>query len=129
MVSSVLGCLVGTSPSSAQSSSAAQQVCNDRTQLNSAVSTVADDLHSRNFSKAKNDLPAVKDAVNSLVTSAKNLKSQTAQKLDSKIDHLKSTVEQLKDSRSLRGLRTSFASFKSQDHSISNQIGDDLKCS
>lgn len=109
--------------------SASQKVCDDRTQLNSAVSTVTDDLRSGNFGKAKDDLPAVRDAVNSLKKSAKELTSQESQALQPQIDNLKKTAANLKNATSLSDLQTGFSSLKAQIQSIDPQIGETLKCS
>ena len=114
---------------SSPSASASQKVCNDRMQLSSAVSTVIDDLRSGNFGKAKDDVPAVRDALNSLSQSAQDLKSEESQSLSPQIDNLKETVTNLKDSSSLSDLQSGFTSLKSQVQSISNQISQTLKCS
>jgi chromosome segregation ATPase len=115
--------------SSSPAPSASQKVCDDRTQLNNAVSTVSDDLHSGNFAKAKDDLPAVRDAVNSLKKSAKELASQESQALKPQIDNLKKTAANLKNATSLSDLQTGFSSLKAQIQSIDPQIGQTLKCS
>jgi uncharacterized phage infection (PIP) family protein YhgE len=110
------------------STSASQKVCNDRAQLSSAVTTVIDDLHSGNFGKAKDDVPAIRDALNSLSQSAQTLKSEESQSLSPQIDNLKETVANLKGSSSLSDLQSGFNSLKSQVQSISNQISQTLKC-
>jgi hypothetical protein len=115
--------------SSSPSTSASQNVCNDRVQLNNAVSTVINDLHSGNFGKAKDDVPAVRDALNSLGQSAQDLKSEESQALSPQIDNLKNTVANLKNSTSRSDLQSGFNSVKSQLQSISNQISQTLKCS
>jgi cytochrome c556 len=115
--------------SSSPSASASQKVCNDRQQLSNAVSTVIDDLQSGSFGKAKDDVPAVRDALNSLSQSAQELTSEESQALSPQIDNLKKTVANLKNSSSLSDLQSGFNSLKSQLQSISNQISQTLKCS
>jgi hypothetical protein len=122
------GCLLAAC-GSGHSASASQSICNDRTQLRNAVSTVAGDLRSGNFSKAKDELPAVRDALNSLSQSAQELKAQVSQTLRSPIDNLNSAVANLKDSKSLSDLLSGIDSIGSQVDAISSQIGDTLKCS
>ena len=119
------GCLLvacGSSPS------AAQQVCSDRANLKSSVSTVVDDLSAGNFSKAKDDLPAVKDAFNALKDSAQNLTSEQSQALKPQIDNLKSTVTNLENSKSRSEVRSGLVTLRSQVQSISNEIGSTLNC-
>jgi uncharacterized phage infection (PIP) family protein YhgE len=123
-----IGCLLAACGSS-PSASASQAVCKDRTQLSNTVSTFAADLRSGNFSKAKDDLTAVRDALNSLSQSAQELKAQESQTLKSPIDNLKSAVTNLKDSKSLSDLTSGIDSIRSQVDAISSQIGDTLKCS
>lgn len=108
--------------------SASQKVCNDRAALGSAVSTVVDDLKSGNFGKAKDDVPAVGDAVDSLSQSAKGLKSAESQALSPQLDNLKKTAANLKNPTSLAELQSDFSSLKSQIQSISTEIGETLKC-
>lgn len=115
--------------SSTPAPSASEKVCNDRTQLSNAVSTVVNDLKSGNFGKAKDDLPAVRDAVDNLSESAKELTSEQSQALSPQIDNVKSTASGLKDASSLSELQSGFSSLRSQLQSLSNQIGDNLKCS
>jgi hypothetical protein len=115
--------------SSSPSTSASQKVCSDRVQLSSAVSTVIDDLRSGNFGKAKDDVPAVSDALNSLSQSAQDLRSEESQSLSPQIDNLKETVTNLKDSTSVSDLQSGFDSLRSQLQSISNEISQALKCS
>ena len=109
--------------------SASEKVCNDRSQLNNAVSTVVDDVKAGNFGKAKDDLPAVRDAVDSLSQSAKELTSDESEALSPQIDNLKKTAANLKDPASIADLQSGFSSLKSQIQSISTQIGETLKCS
>ncbi len=123
----LVGCLLAAC--SSPSVSASQKVCNDRAQLSSSVSTVVDDLRSGNLSKAKDDLPAVRDALNSLSQSAQQLKAQETQALKPQIDNLKNSVANFKNSKSLSDLQSGLASIRSQVESISSQIGDTLKCS
>jgi uncharacterized phage infection (PIP) family protein YhgE len=108
---------------------AAQQVCSDRSQLSSAVSSVANDLRSGNLSKAKDDLPAVHDAFDSLTKSIEQLATEQRQSLSPKIDELKSSVSGLKNSDSLSSLTTDLRSVRSQVQSISQQVEDGLHCS
>ena len=123
-----IGCLLAACGSS-PSASAAQKVCNDRTQLSNAVSTFAGDLRSGNFSKAEDDLSAVRDALNSLSQSAQELKAQESQTLRSPINNLKSAITNLKSSKSLSDLTSGIDSIRSQVDAISTQIADTLKCS
>jgi predicted nucleic acid-binding Zn-ribbon protein len=109
--------------------SASQEVCNDRAQLQNTASTVIDDLRSGNFSKARDDMPAVRDAVNSLSQSAQQLKSEESHSLGPQIDNLKTTITNLMNSTSLSDLRAGFNSLKTQLQSISNQISQSLRCS
>jgi hypothetical protein len=111
------------------SASAAQTVCNDRAQLSKTVSTVVADLRAGNFGKAKDDVPAARDALNSLSKSARELKAQESQSLSPQIDNLKKTVTGLTDSTSLSDLLTGIESFTSQLQSVVNQIDQTLKCS
>ncbi len=104
-------------------------MCNDRAQLGNAVSTVVDDLKSGNLGKAKDDVPAVSDALESLSQSARELKSEESQSLSPQIDNLKKTATGLKDSNSLPDLLAGFDSLKSQLQSIGDQISQNLKCS
>ena len=122
----LVGCLLvacGSSPS------AAQQVCSDRANLKSAMATVVENLRAGKFSAAKNDVPVVKDALNSLKESAKNLQSQQAQALQPQVDTLKSTLANLENAKSLSELRTGLESASSQVQSISNEIVSALNCS
>lgn len=114
--------------SSSPAASASQQVCNDRAQLKSDVSTVVNDLKSGNFGKAKDDLPAVRDAADSLSQSAKGLKSEESETLSPQIDNLKTTASELKSASSLADLQSSFSSLRSQLQSMSTQISQTLKC-
>ena len=126
MVLAVAGCLLvacGSSPS------AAQQVCSDRANLKSAMTTVVEKVRQGNFTAAKNDVPAVKDALNSLRQSAKNLQSQQAQALQPQVDTLKSTLANLGNATSLSELRTGLESASSQVQSISDEIVSTLNCS
>ena len=121
----LVGCLLvacGSSPS------AAQQVCSDRANLTSSVSTVVSDLRAGNFSKAKNDLPAVMDALNSLKDSAQKLQSEQAQTLKPQIDNLRSAVTNLENATSVSELRSGLESLRIQVQSISNEIGSALQC-
>jgi hypothetical protein len=111
------------------SPSASQQVCNERSQLNSAVSTVGTDLRSGNLSKAKDDLPAVHQAFNMLKNSVQQLAGEQREALTPQIDTLKSTVSGLKYSDSLTSLTAGISSAETQAQSISRQIGDTLHCS
>ncbi len=115
--------------SSSPPPSASQTVCNDRTQLSSAVSTVVDDVHAGNFGKAKDDLPAIRDAVNSLSESIQGLKSEESKALSPQIGHLKETADNLKSPSSLSDLQSTFNSFKEQLQTIGNQITQTLNCS
>jgi predicted nucleic acid-binding Zn-ribbon protein len=115
----------GSSPSA----SASQKVCDDRAQLSNAISTVVDDLRSGNFGKAKDDVPAVSDALDSLSQSARELKSEESQSLSPQIDNLKKTATSLKDSTSLSDLLSGFDSLKTQLQSVGDQISQNLKCS
>ena len=115
--------------SSSPAASASQKVCSDRTQLSNAVSTVVNDLKSGNFGKAKDDLPAVRDAVDSLGQSAQELTSEQSHTLSPQIDDLKKTAENVKNATSLSDLQSSFRSLRTQLQSISSQIGQTLKCS
>lgn len=108
---------------------AAQQVCDDRSQLNTAVTTVVNDLRSGNFSKAKSDLPAVTDSFDTLRASVENLSAEQSQSLKPQIDKLKHTVSSLRGSSSFNDLVNSIDSVWNQAKSISQQIGDSLKCS
>lgn len=123
-----VGCLLAACGSSS-AASASQTVCNDRAQLSKAVSTVVDDLRSGNFSKAKDDVPAVRDALNSLSQSARELKSQESQSLSPQIDKLKKTATSLKDSSSVSDLLSGLSSLESQFQSVGSQINQSLKCS
>ena len=126
IVLTLVGCLLvacGSSPS------AAQQVCSDRANLKSAMTTVIEDLRAGKFSAARNDVPAVKDAFNSLRQSAKNLQSQQAQALQPQVDKLKSTLANLENAKSLSELRTGLESANSQIQTISNEIVSTLNCS
>ena len=123
----LFGCLLaacGSSPASAS-----QTVCNDRAQLSQAVSTVVDDLRSGNFGEAKDGVPAVRDALNSLSQSARELQSQESQSLSPQIDKLKKTATGLADSTSLSDLLSGLESFASQLQSVGDQINQTLKCS
>lgn len=122
-----VGCL-SAACSSSTSTSASQKVCNDRAQLSSAISTVGDDLQSGNFSKAKDDLPAVQHALNSLNQSAQQLRSEEGQALSPQVDNLKKAVTNLGNSRSLSDLQAGLSSIKSQAESIGSQVGDAVKC-
>ena len=123
-----VGCLLAACGSSS-SASASQTVCNDRAQLNKAVSTFVDDLRAGNFSKAKDDVPAVRDALNSLSQSARELTSQESQALSRQIDDLKKTATSLADSTSLSDLLSGLSSIESQFQSVGSQIRQTLKCS
>ena len=123
-----VGCLLAACGSS-PAASASEKVCNDRAQLGNAVSTVVDDLKSGNFGKAKDDVPAISDALQSLSQSARELKSEESQSLSPQIDNLKKTARGLKDSNSLPDLLAGFDSLESQLQSIGDQISQNLKCS
>jgi len=128
----VLGLAFAALPLSACGSSAptaAQQVCNDRSNLNSAVSTVVSDVHSGDFSKAKDNVSAVTEAFDNLLKSAQQLSSEQSKSLSPQIDQLKNTVSGLKDSSSLSDLLNGIDSARTQVQSISKQIGDSLNCS
>ena len=119
----------GGSSGTSTPATASQKVCEGRTQLSSAVSNLADDLRAGNFSKAKDDLPAVRDALDSLSTSAQDLKSEESHALSPQIDALKNSIATLKNSSSLSDLQSGFHSIKAQAQSISSQIEGTLKCS
>jgi uncharacterized phage infection (PIP) family protein YhgE len=123
-----VGCLLAAC-GSGPSASASEKVCSDRAQLSNAVSTVVDDLKSGNFAKAKDDVPAVSDALNSLSQSAGELKSEESQSLSPQIDKLKKTATSLKDSGSLSDLLSGIDSLVSQLQSVGDQISQHLKCS
>lgn len=126
IVLTLVGCLLvacGSSPS------AAQQVCSDRANLKSAMTTVVENVRAGKFTAAKNDVPAVKDAFNSLRQSAENLQSQQAQALQPQVDTLKSTLTNLGNAKSLSELRTGLESASTQVQSISNEIVSTLNCS
>jgi len=128
IVLAFLSCLLAAC-SSSPTVSASQKVCNDRAQLRNAVSTVIDDLRSGNFSKAKDDAPAVRDAVNNLSQSAQELKSEESQALRPEIDSLKAAITNLTNATSLSDLQSGFNSLKTQAQSINSQITETLKCS
>ena len=109
--------------------SAADQVCSDRSQVTSAISSVANDLRSGNFTKAKDDLSAVRSAFESLSQSVDQLATEQRQALSPQIDNLKATISGLKSSDSLSSLTTSLNSARSQLQSIGQQIGNSLNCS
>lgn len=111
------------------SPSAADQVCSDRTQLNGAVSSVTSALRSGNLSKAKDDVPAVRDAFDNLKDSVSQLAGEQRQALQPQIDNLKNTVSSLKDADSISSLASGLSSAASQIQSISQHIGDSLNCS
>jgi predicted nucleic acid-binding Zn-ribbon protein len=115
----------GSSPSA----SASQKVCDDRAQLSNAVSTVVNDLKSGNFGQAKDDVPAVREALDSLSQSARELKSEESQSLSPQIDNLKKTATNLRDSNSLSDLLSGIDSLTSQLQSVGDQISQNLKCS
>jgi predicted nucleic acid-binding Zn-ribbon protein len=123
-----VGCLLAACGSS-PSASASEKVCSDRSQLSNALSTVVNDLKSGNFGKAKDDVPAVRDALDSLSQSARELKSEESQSLSPQIDNLKKTATSLKDSNSLSDLLSGIDSFTSQLQSVGDQISQNLKCS
>ena len=74
-------------------------------------------------------MPAVRDALNSLSQSARELQSQESQSLSPQIDNLKKTATGLMDSTSLSNLLSGLDSFASQLQSVGNQINQTLKCS
>lgn len=111
------------------SPSAADQVCSDRSQVKSAISSVANDLRSGNLTKAKDDLGAVRSAFESLSQSVDQLATEQRQALSPEIDSLKATVSELKNSDSFSSLTTGLSSAGSQIQSISQQIGNSLHCS
>lgn len=111
------------------SPSAAQQVCSDRSQLNTAVSNLVGDLRSGNFSKAKDGLSAVSSAFDDLQQSVRQLASEQSGKLSPQIDDLQNTITGLKDATSIDQLLTGIGSARSQAQSISQQVGDSLNCS
>lgn len=114
---------------SSSSATAAQQVCSDRSQLNDAVSTVVNDVRSGDFSKAKDALPAVTNAFDDLEKSVQQLASEQSRSLKPQLDNLRNTVSSLKTSSSLSDLVGTIDSAWNQAKSISQQIGDSLKCS
>jgi predicted nucleic acid-binding Zn-ribbon protein len=114
---------------SSSAPTASQKVCDDRAQLNQAVSTVVNDLKSGNLGQAKDDASAVGEAVDNLSQSAQGLQTEQSQALSPQIDHLKKTASSLRNASSLSDLQSGFSSLKSQLQSISSQIGDSLKCS
>jgi hypothetical protein len=115
--------------SSSSAPTASQKVCDDRVQLNQAVSTVVNDLKSGNFGQAKDDASAVGQALDNLSQSAQGLQTEQSQALSPHIDNLKKTASGLRNANSLTELQSGFRSLTSQLQSISGQIGDSLKCS
>ena len=109
--------------------SAADQVCSDRSQVTSAISSLANDLRSGNFTKAKDDVSAVRSALESLSQSVDQLATEQRQAISPQIDNLKSTISGLKSSDSLSSLTTGLNSARSQLQSIGQQIGNSLNCS
>jgi predicted nucleic acid-binding Zn-ribbon protein len=124
----LVGCLLAAC-SSTPSASGSQKMCENRAQLSSAVSTFVNDLRSGSLSKAKDDLPAIRDALNSLSQSAQELKTQETQALSPQIDTLKNSVDNLKNATSFSDLQSGLSSIRSQAESLGSQIGDTLKCS
>jgi predicted nucleic acid-binding Zn-ribbon protein len=109
-------------------SSAAAQVCTDRTNLSKAVDTVVTDVKNLNLGKAKDGLSNVRDSVNELQKSVSKLKSEEQKTLEPQVDALKSDLADLKNVRSLSDFQAGWSTVKTQFQSISNQIIDTLKC-
>jgi small-conductance mechanosensitive channel len=124
---SLAALLLGACGSS--SPSAADQVCSDRAQLNSAISSVTSDLRSGNFSEAKDGLTSVRQAFDALTKSVEQLARDQQQALSPQVNDLRATVSSLASSDSLSSLTAGLSSARSQIQSISHQIGDALHCS
>jgi predicted nucleic acid-binding Zn-ribbon protein len=118
---------LGACGSSSQSSAAAQ-VCTDRSNLHKAIDAVVTDLKDLNVGKAKDGLSNVNDAFNALKKSASELKSEEAKALTPQIDQLKSDLQDLKNVRSLSDFQAGWTKVTDQFQSISSQVTDTLKC-
>jgi hypothetical protein len=125
-LTAVTGC--GSSGPSASEPTASKKVCDARSNLRQSVATVKDDLTSGNFGKARDDLPAVKDAFTQLRDAASGLKSEQTQALSPQIDALSSSLTNLTNVQSFADLQSGVAAVTSSLESLYTQIDDTLKC-
>jgi uncharacterized phage infection (PIP) family protein YhgE len=126
--------LAGCSSSSTSSfhesaATATQNVCQSRSELSDTVSVVVSNVQAGNFGTAKDELVAVRRAFKDLHKNVSQLKTEQKNALTPKVNQLKSSISDLKNSKSLSELRTGIDTVQSQAKALETQIPNTLSCS
>lgn len=121
--------LVACSSSGSSQTSAEEQVCAARTEVQTSFQKVADDLKTLNFGQAKSDAPAVKTALDGLVTAQSKLNDATRAKIEPDVTTLKSSLASVQSATTLAQAGAALDSAKAAFQSALQSIGDTANCS
>ena len=109
--------------------SAAQKVCDARSNLRSAVASVQSDVQNGNFGDAKNGLSKVQSSFDQLQQDLKDLKAEEQQALQPQVDAIATNVSNLKNATSLSEVQSDMNTIGSQLQSLYDDVTNKLKCS
>ena len=108
--------------------SAADQVCDARSELRDSLDNVAADVSDANFGEASDDLSEAGDAYDELTAAVGELAQEEREALEPQVDALQSDIAALGDAESLDDVSAGLDTVASQAESIFDEITDTLDC-
>jgi hypothetical protein len=109
-------------------SSASDDVCNARTELQSAAQQVRDDLTAGNSGSAKDSMEGVRTAFDNLADAVDDLKAGEKDQLQPQVDQLRTDVSSLSDSETVADARTTFERVQADLQALVDAVREDLSC-
>jgi hypothetical protein len=108
--------------------SAADQVCDARADLDTAVQKVIDDVTSLNFGAARDALGDARSSLDDLVTAVGNLADEEREKIAPEVTQLQEDLSSLDDVNSIDDLTTALGDIQSKAETALSSIESDLDC-
>lgn len=124
----ITACSSSGSSQSPSQSSADEQLCAARTNVQTSFQKVTDDLKALNFGQAKDDVAAAKTALDELSNARDNLNDATKAKIEPDIAALRSAVESVQSATSASEAAAAVAAAKAAFNSALQSIGDAVNC-
>jgi hypothetical protein len=108
--------------------SAADQVCDARADLDTAVQKVIDDVTSLNFGAARDAIGDARSSLDELVTAVRNLADEEREKIAPDVTQLQADLSSLDDVNSIDDLGTALGNIQSKAEAALSSIESDLNC-